>query len=391
MVFLPSILPRAQLQHQVLSPRDTEGGDDADQDNWSTMQITAPIIVGVALIIIFAAYIIWHRWSHRFKHHYRQVRDACVSRFSQAFTPRHRRRLQHTSIPVTLDDSMVTPRHIRRYHSYVRSDSTDSQTPLADSDVEFSYPPKNPADFSGKPVPEESQWPGRRPWRWQRLFGMGPREVKPKVPNHRWVVEGPDESSVGHGDPSLSSPSVAARPRWTSSLAPVDERTRDDESDPSRGFYGGVMEIGERFSAHSAPMSSAFHEVFTAPAMFPGSVPTSARTAAPEYSAVEDPYSTSNSRTMTTAPTTFIPQSSYYTPGATISNSPAPPMYSSISHSRNASMESIIYPARADPTVLYPGSVRAVGRSLPHVYHERQMSTESMLATSAPMITQGIY
>lgn len=393
MVFIPS---RAQLQHQVLSSRATNGSDDVDDsEDWSTMQISAPIIVGVALMFIFSAYLVWYKWSDQLKHHFHRVRDASISKFYQFFTPKYRRRVQHTSMPITLDDTMVTPRQ-RRFHSYIRSDSTDSQTPLRDS-IEFSFPPHkynlDPSDR--RSTTAESQRPGRRFWRWWRVFGAGPREVKPKVPSHHWVVEGPDESSTeGHGDGSLNSQSAEARPRWTSGLAPVHEQTSDDEDDPSRGIYGGVIQIGDPdCSTHSAtPMSPPYHQGFAAP-MTPGSNPASAGTAAPEYSAAEGPYSTSNSRTMTTAPTTYIQQSSY-TPGPTHSNSPAPPMYSSVSHSRNASIESFAYPVNAnpDPTALYPWSVRSVSRTLPRIYqHERQMSTESMLANSAPMVPQSMY
>lgn len=391
MVFIPS---RAQLQYQVLSSRATNGSDNDNDSDWSAMQITTPIIVGVALIIIFAAYLMWYRWSHHFTHHFRRVRDASISRFSKIFMPQYHRRVQHTSMPVTLDESMDTPRHIRRFHSYVRSDSTDSQTPLRNS-IEFSFPPTNGyhSDPSHGPVPGGSRRPERRLWRWWRLFGVGPREVKPKVPSRCWVVEGPDESStVGHEDGSLNSQSLEARQRWMSGLAPVHEQTSDDEGDPSRGIYTGVIQIGDPdFSTHSAtPMSPTYHEGVAVPAL-PVSVPTSARTAAPEYSAVEGPYSTSNLRTMTTAPTTYIQQSSY-TPGATHSNSPAPPMYSSVSHSRNTSTESFAYPANPDLTTLYPWSVRAVGRTLPRIYqHERQISTESMLTNSAPMVPQSMY
>ncbi|KAG1871304.1 hypothetical protein DFJ58DRAFT_763264 [Suillus subalutaceus] len=392
MVFIPS---RAQLQHQALSSRATDGSDDSNGSDWSTMQITTPIIVGVALIIIFAVYVMWDRWSHHFKPHFHRVRDASISKFSKIFMPQYRRRVQHTSMPVTLDESMVTPRYTRRYHSYVRSDSTDSQTPLRNS-VEFSFPPPNGyhSDPSNGPAPGGSRRPERRLWRWWRLFGVGPREVKPKVPSHRWVVEGPDESStVGHGDGSFNNQSVEARQRWASGLAPVHEQTSDDEGDSSRGIYGGVIQIGDPdFStAHSAtPMSPTDHQGFAIPAP-PGSVPTSARTAAPEYySAVEGPYSTSNLQAMTTAPTTYIQQSSS-TPGPTHSNSPAPPMYSSVSNSRN-STESFAYPVNPDLTALYPWSVRAVGRTLPRMYqHERQMSTESMLANSSPMVPQSMY
>ncbi|KAG1751316.1 uncharacterized protein EDB91DRAFT_599750 [Suillus paluster] len=360
----------------LIQTRDTGGSDN----DWGTMQITAPIIVGVSLIVIFGACIIWYRWSSHIKRHYHRVRDACVSKIPSIFMPRHRHRLQHASFPITLDDSMGTPRRDqRRYHSYIRSDSTDSQTPLTDSEG-FSYPPlKYLVDPSGGSVLE--QQPGRQLWRWWRLFGVGPREVKPKVPSDCWMV---DESSVGHGDPSLSSPGVAARQRWTSSLAPVHEQTSDDEGDPGRGFYSGVMQIGERFSTYSTPLPPAFHDDVAAL----GSIPDSARTAAPEYSSA---VGLGDSRTMTTAPTTVIPQSSYYTTGATHSNSPAPPMYSSISHSRNTSTESMINPALTNPMTLYPVSVRAAGPSFPRAYHERQMSTESMLATSAPMVTPSMY
>ncbi|KAG2109969.1 uncharacterized protein F5147DRAFT_691087 [Suillus discolor] len=379
--------------YQVLSSRATNGSDSSDDSNWSPMQITAPIIVGVALILIFAAYIIWHKWSDHFKYHFRRVRDASVSRISQVFTPQYRRRVQHTSVPVTLDESMATPRHIRRYHStYTRSDSTDSETPLRDS-IEFSFPPhKYHFEPLRKPTHEKSQRPGRRLWRWWALFGVGPREVKPKVPSDRWVVEGPDENStVGHGDGSVNSPSAETRPRWTSGLAPVHEQTSDDELD--RGIYEGVIQIGDpdSSSTHSVtPMAPEYPQGVTAPVPS-GSVPSSARTAAPEYSAAGGRYSPSNSRTMTTAPTTHIQQSSY-TPGPTHSNSPAPPMYSSISHSRNASVESYVYSSNPDLTSLYPSSVRAVARALPRIYqHERQMSTESMLANSAPMVPQSMY
>lgn len=390
MVFIPS---RAQLQRQVLSSRATNGSDSSDDSNWSPMQITAPIIVGVALVLIFAAYIIWHRWSDHFKYHFRRVRDASASRISQVFTPQYRRRVQHASVPVTLDESMATPRHIRRYHStYTRSDSTDSETPLRNS-IEFAFPPHEyHFEPLRKPTHEKSQRPGRRLWRWWRLFGVGPREVKPKVPSHRWVVEGPDEnSSVGHGDGSLHSPRAETRPRWTSGLAPVHEQTSDDELD--RGIYEGVIQIGDpdSSSTHSVtPMAPEYPQGATA-SVPSGSVPSSARTAAPEYSAAGGPYSPSNPRTMTTAPTPHIQQSSY-TPGPTHSNSPAPPMYSSISHSRNASVESFVHPSNPDLTLLYPWSVRAMGRAVPHIYqHERQMSTESMLANSAPMVPQSMY
>lgn len=367
------ISSRSQLQHQILSPRATNGSDSSNDSDWSTMQITTPIIVGVVLIIIFAAYLAWYRWSHRFKHHFRRVRDAFVSRFSEVFRmPRYRHRVKHTSMPVTLDESMHTPnpRNIRRYPSYARSDSTDSQTPLRSSIG--SFPPHQD--------PPRRSTPEKRSWRWWRIFGAGPREVKPKVPNSGWVVD--DSSTMRHGDGSFISQSVETRPRWTGGLAPLHEQASDDEGDPSRGMYDRVIQIGDPdISTHS--MSPTYQDVVP-----PESVPTSARTAAPEYSAGKGPHSTSILRTMTTAPTSHI-QQSVYTSEHTQSDSPAPPMYSTVSHT---SVESLVYPANSDAAALYPWSLRGIGRTLPRIYqHERQISTESVLVNSAPMIPQSMY
>lgn len=384
MVLIPS---RAQLQYQDLSSRATNGSDSTDGSDWTAMQITTPIIVGVALIVIFAVYLVWYRWSHRFKHHFRRARDASASTFSQVFRmPRYRHRVQHTSMPVTLDESMHTPnpRNMRRYPSYVRSDSSDSHTPLRSS-TEFSFPPhKRYPDPPRRSTPGESRPPQKRLWRWWRIFGVGPREVKPKVPNSGWVVD--DSSTMRHGDGSFISQGVETRPRWTSGLAPLHEQASDDEDDLSRGLYDRVIQIGDPdMSTHSmTPMTPTYHQGVVAPAP-PESVPTSARTAAPEYSAGKDPHSTSISRTMTTAPTNHIHESAY-TSGPTHPDSPAPPMYT------RTSVESLVYPANSDATALYPWSLRGIGRTPPRIYqHERQMSTESMLVNSAPMVPQSMY
>ncbi|KAJ8586122.1 hypothetical protein M405DRAFT_823877 [Rhizopogon salebrosus TDB-379] len=305
---------------------------------------------------------------------------------------RRRRRVQHVSTPITLDDSMVTPRQMRRPHHSYSSDSTDSQTPLTDT-VEFYYPPQKYADPSGRPILGAPQQSERRTWRWWRFFGLGPHKVTSQVPSHRFQIEGPDESSVGHGDgdESLGSPIVAVGSGWTSGLPALCEQ---DEGDPQRGFYDRVIQIGDpQVTIHSTPRTPAHYED-VAVAAPPGSVPSSAKTPAPEYrSTAEFPYTTSNLRNTTTVPTTVIPQISYHTTGPTHSDSPEPPVYSSVSRSEHPSVESIIHPARSDPTMLYPGSVRAAGRSLPRMYqaHERQASTESVLASSTPMVTQGLY
>ncbi|OJA09988.1 hypothetical protein AZE42_03824 [Rhizopogon vesiculosus] len=399
MVFLPQKLRRVQLQHQVLHSRDTD-----DNGSWGLMQITTPIIVGVTLIVIFSVYIIWYRRSpHDFRvvHHYKRFRDACFSRFAKVFMSEHRcREVQNVTTPITLDDSMATPRHTRRPHtSYSRSDSTDSQTPLTES-AEFYYPPQRYIfDPFGRPMLKVPQQPEKRTWRWWRVFG--PREVKSQLPSHRFQIEGPDESSVGHGESSVGHgdgsleglTGVAVRSRWTSNLGSLPEH---DEGDPHRGFYDRVIQIGDpELTVHSTSVALAHYER-AAEVVTPGSAPTSVKTPAPEYSSAVEypgPYLASNQRTMATAPMTII-QSSHHTPQPTLPDSPAPPMYSSIPRNSRPSMENITHHARSDPTMLYPGPVRGAGRSSPqHIYqaHERQISTESVLASSTPMVTSGLY
>jgi hypothetical protein len=304
---LPAIL-------KYLLQRDTQ---DDDQYGWGPMQITAPIVVGVVLIVAFTAFIIWYKRSPHnspIAHHYSRVRDACVSRFTRFFMPgrRRRRRVQHVSTPITLDDSMVTPRQMRRPHHSYSSDSTDSQTPLTDT-VEFYYPPQKYADPSGRPMFGAPQQSERRTWRWWRFFGLGPHKVTSQVPSHRFQIEGPDESSVGHGDGdgSLGSPIAAVGSGWTSGLPALCEQ---DEGDPQRGFYDRVIQIGDpQVTIHSTPRTPAHYED-VAVAAPPGSVPSSAKTPAPEYrSTAEFPYTTSNLRNTTTVPTTVIPQISYHT------------------------------------------------------------------------------
>lgn len=205
---------------------------------------------------------------------------------------------------------MITPRHMGR-QSYARSDSTDSQTPLTDN-LEFYYPPhKRAVQPLGREAPQQ---PERRTWRWLRFLRFGPREVQSQVPNHRFRVEGPDESSVGHGDASLHSPNVAVRSGWTSGLPSLPER---DGGDPNRGYYDRVIQIGDPDTAQSTPMTPVNYEGVAEVIVTPPSAPPSVRTPAPDYSsAVEYHFMpvTSNPRTMGTAPTTVIPQNPHYTP-----------------------------------------------------------------------------
>jgi len=272
------------------------------------MQITTPIIVGVGLVIFFTAYIIWRRrspHSSQLTHHYHRVRDF-IAQF--CMPKRRRRRVQHVSTSITLDDTMATPRHPRRpQHSYIRSDSTDSQTPLTDN-AEFYFPPhRYVVDHSRGPISETSQEPETFIQRWWNTFRLGPREVRSQAPNHRFRVEGPDGSSVGHGESSLDSPDGAMRSGWTSGLPSLPEH---DEGDPNRGFYDRVIQIGDPQITVNSALVHGVADIVT-----PGSAPASVQTPAPEYSsAVEYPFSGSNLRTVTNAPATVIPQSPRHTP-----------------------------------------------------------------------------
>ncbi|KAF9227078.1 hypothetical protein BS17DRAFT_764416 [Gyrodon lividus] len=239
------MVPLLTRRQELSAPDD--GGENSD---WGPMQIATPIIIGVGLIIVFAAFILWQRRSpNKLAYHYHQARNAWVARAERIFLPRRvRHRVLHSSDPVTLDDSILTPNFtldFRRVRQH-RSDSSDSQTALTTSTYSFDYPPKPPFSKSPSPSPE------RRPWRWWRFLKSKPEEITSEEPGLRWRIDGPDGSSTGHGH-SILDPEERNRSRYISGLEVVNEELETAED--------SVIRIGNNFSSiESTPLTQYFHE-----------------------------------------------------------------------------------------------------------------------------------
>ncbi|KAH0828103.1 hypothetical protein J3R83DRAFT_3763 [Lanmaoa asiatica] len=366
MVFFPlSLTSRPSTDAMVATPikpqRLSTRDDGGENSNWGTMQIAAPVIVGGVLLLAFVAYIFWERNPLRKRSYdYRRVRTDWVTKIERMFVPRRtRQRVLHSSVPMTLDDSMrlsVLTLDSRRARQY-RSGSSDSQTPLTNDIPD--YPPKR---FSDSPPPIAK----RRALRWWWIFGSRPQEVKSEEPGLRWRVDGPDGSSTGHGHSSHGHEEYHTR--YVGALEAVHE-DREEVGDR-------VIRIGEHFpSVASTPMTQHFpeharavHWMSTVPE-YPGS--SGARTPAPAASAIRS------------------------NPGTPVSSASRglPPSYDvSQSHTHYASAEDIARLTRSElPYMVIPPPVRTAGYSSPRVFHGRDLSTDSFLATQPPMATTSIY
>lgn len=205
------------------------------------MQIATPAIVGGVLLLLLATFIIWQRRrTHNRAYNYHQVRSEWVSKIERMLVPRRmRQRVLHSSAPVTLDDSMrmsTVSLDFRRSRQ-LRSDSSDSQTPLTSTGYNaFDYPPVPKLSDSPQPILK------RRRVRWWWFFGSRPKEIKSSEPGSRWRVDAPDGSSTGHGHDDY-------RPRYVGDLEPMHE-------DPEEA---GANRLGRIFpSVAPTPMAQRF-------------------------------------------------------------------------------------------------------------------------------------
>lgn len=239
------MIPKLWSGLDPLNSYPIQARDDSDpgKNDWRPIQIATPAIVGGVLLLLFALYILWQRRpSDKRSYDYEQVRSDWASTMERMFVPRRKRhRVQHSSAPVTLDDSMrasgLTFDFSHRSRQY-RSGSSDSQTPLTTSCYAFDYPPKQPPE-SPPPLPKS------RPMRWWWLFGSRPQQIKSEEPGQRWRVDGPDGSSSGH-DHSNHGHAIPVV------LAPLREEPEDADN---------VIRIGENFaSVASTPMTQHFPE-----------------------------------------------------------------------------------------------------------------------------------
>ncbi|KAN0091444.1 hypothetical protein V8E55_005010 [Tylopilus felleus] len=335
------------IRPQRLSARDDS---DPGKNDWRPIQIATPAIVGGVLLLLFALYILWQRRpSDKRSYDYEQVRSDWASTMERMFVPRRKRhRVQHSSAPVTLDDSMrasgLTFDFSHRSRQY-RSGSSDSQTPLTTTCYAFDYPPKQPPE-SPPPLPKS------RPMRWWWLFGSRPQQIKSEEPGQRWRVDGPDGSSSGH-DHSNHGHAIPVV------LAPLREEPEDADN---------VIRIGENFaSVASTPMTQHFPEQ----ANFVRGLPT-----VPEHP--------SSSGTRTPVPVESVPPSNPGTPVSSV-NRDLPPSYT------RYPSEDVTRHVHYGPYMTIPPPVRAAGYSSPRPSHGRELSSESFLATQPPMVATFMY
>ncbi|KIK91225.1 hypothetical protein PAXRUDRAFT_27114 [Paxillus rubicundulus Ve08.2h10] len=339
--------------------------DQGGHSDWGPMQIATPVIVGVGLIIIFAAFILWQRrLPNKIAHHYHQRRNQWVAKVERMFVPRRfRHRVLHSSDPVTLDDSLATPSvaaNFPRVRQH-RSESSDSQTPLTTTSYAFDYPP------SPVVVKSPLQSPERRPWRWWHFFKSKPQVVTSEQPDLRWRIDGSDGSSTGHGQ-SIRDSEGGNQSRYISGLDAVNEDLETAED--------SVICIGNNFSSiHSTPFGQHLEEERIR------IVPPS-QVATPEY--------TAPARTPVRILATSVPRS---IPGAPIPKIPSPPRYSASppTHTRQVSTEDLIRPANTDRYMLSPPPVPGARYGTPLMFHACQLSSESFLTVQSPMAAPSMY
>ncbi|KAH7928913.1 hypothetical protein BV22DRAFT_164348 [Leucogyrophana mollusca] len=372
---------------------------DAGDGDWGTLQIATPILVGVVLLASFSFYLLWKRKSPR-RTSYPRTQDSFFSILRRKLTPRRtRHKLKRSSDPLTLDDSLDTPLpggDFRRIHP-LRSESTDSTTPLTSST--FEYPPSPPKHDPSVPLPPSK----RQRWRWWHLFGMGPQEVKPKeVDRRRFRIDEPDASCTSHHTPTdgghgSTEGDQSDQNVWSVTLGPVHEATGEGDEDEDES---SVLLIGARFSGSlSTPTTPEPRGGPAQISVLPPSRPSTIQSAAPEYT----PENTQVTHyTNTTRPQTARPSAPRK--GLLVapvpSRSPAPPVYSARLGpppvlNRQPSSESVVRPLPPPPSPLIHASPRTpqpTDYPNPSVYqHERQFSAESSLSSSQPMTLPGMY
>ncbi|KAH7916627.1 hypothetical protein BJ138DRAFT_1121734 [Hygrophoropsis aurantiaca] len=366
---------------------------DTGTNDWGTLQIATPIIVGGVLIALFSFYLIWRRRSESSQRRsYPLYKESIFATLRKKIGPRRTRySLKRSSDPMTLDDSLDTPlpeHNFRRSHHLVRSESTDSTTPLTSSPSTFEYPPSPPTRHLLDPLAP----PKQRRWRWWFAFHIGPQEVKPKeVDRRRFRIDGPDSSctshrsptDVGHGSMEAEEDETDDASKWTTALGPVHETLEDEDS---------VLLIGnDRSTVHST-------------SMYPGAVqrevnnitpPSTTRSAAPEYTYDTTQVTQNTTTTQTTiqpiAPAPRHPKRGWIP--APPPPPPAPPVYSAHIEPppalmRNLSVASSIRPLPSPPS--HPTTFTSMRTQNSHsnhtmYQHERQLSTESMLNSQLPM------
>ncbi|KAF8444938.1 hypothetical protein L210DRAFT_3629128 [Boletus edulis BED1] len=336
--------------------------DNNGKGEWGSPQIATPAIVGGILLLLFAAYFIWQRKPlEKRSYDYQPVRSEWTSRIERMFSQRRKRhRVLHSSTPVTLVDSMRSSGYafdLNRGSRVTRSDSADSQTPLTSSCYAIDYPPNESSDYppnrlsdSPPPIPKPPMV------RWWWIFGSRPQQIKSEEPGQRWRVDDPDGSSSGHGH--------------TNNVYAGLLRTLYEEQENGED---GVIRIGENFpSVASTPMIQP--------------VPEQAGVVRGMPMAQEHPQSSP-----TPPPVASAPQSYAGTPVSSARGLPPSYDVSQLGQSRYPSTEATARLAHSGPYMAIPPPVRAAGYSSPRMFHGRDLSSDSFLATQPPMAVTSMY
>lgn len=350
---------------QDIRARADESVDQGTSTGWGTLQIVTPVIVGVGLLLCFAAYFVWQRHRQR-SSKFRPARaeglwNSLIAKFKRTFAlERHiRHRVTPASQSMILDDSMDSPCvkfDSQRKFRQSRSDSTDSSTPLNTSpDDDYS-----PLSFA-KSAPRPQQ---QRRWSQQifRFLGLGPQEVKAEFPSATWRI---DVSSTGHGH------DANWRENRNEPGCAVAEGPEEGDGHPEAVDLDGVIQIGDENFSSIVSTADERSRATVAP-----SIPS--RDLQLKLGLLSEPRS---------AQENDPPPGYKRVVGAVAANAAHHP-HQQPDPSREGQSRSTVQ--QSDPSKLFPPSVRAVGYGSP-LRHGRTVSSESLLVSQTPMTPPGIY
>lgn len=350
---------------QDVRARADESVDQGTPTDWGTLQIVTPVIVGVGLILCFAAYLVWQRRrrpsSNTRQPHTDGLWYSLIGKFERTFSleRRIRHRVTPSSQSMTLDDSMDSPcvKIDTQYKSrQFRSDSTDSSTPLNCSPND---------DDSPNFVKSGPRYQRHRQWSQNilRIMGLGPQEVRHEPPSATWRI---DVSSTGHGHDANE------RENRNEQGHTVAEDPEEDDDDPEAVDMDRVIQIGDGNISSTASSADGRTRVPVAP---PPTSPMPSRDLQLKLGLLPD----SRSRQECDPPPGYnrvinasVAQHPHQLQGLLGDH----PSRSTVQHSV--------------PSTLFPPSVRAAGYGSP-LRHGRTLSSESLLVSQTPMTPPGMY
>ncbi|KAI6165982.1 hypothetical protein EDD17DRAFT_113222 [Pisolithus thermaeus] len=350
---------------QDVRARADESGDQATSTDWGTLQIVTPVIVGVGLILCFAAYLVWQR-RRRSSSNTRQAHAdglwcSLIRKLERTFSleRRVRHRVTPSSQSMTLDDSMDSPclkLDLPRKSRQFRSDSTDSSTPLNRSPND---------DYSPRFIRSVPRSQRHRRWSQQllRFLGLGPPEVKPGSPSATWRI---DVSSTGHGHDANERENRNEQGRT------VAEDHEEEDDDPEALDVNKVIQIGDGNISSTASTADGRTRVPVAP---PPTSPMPSRDLQLKLGLLPS----SRNRQERDPPPGY---------NRAANASVAQPSHQLQDLLRDHPNHSTVQ--QSVPSTVFPPSVRAAGYGSP-LRHGRTLSSESLLVSQTPLTPPGMY